>query len=332
MVPSPPMAGTSLTERAVAGTVEAPGAHAARTAREVHSALSTFRHGRGDPTTQLSPPGAAGEFRRATHTPDGPGTIRITWRRTDASSDVVLDVDTWGPGGTWLVAQADAMTGALDRGDPSLEQAPHVVVARAARDGRHVRFGRSADLYHELLPTIIEQRITSGEAVRQWARLCRELGAPAPGPFPELLTPPPAPVLRRQPSWWFHPLGVERTRAQTLIEVARHASTLWSWTELPPADAEQRLQLLRGVGRWTTGSVLGPALGDPDALCVGDYHAKNVVSWALHGRPRGTDEEMLESLRPYAGQRGRVLRLLGSAGITAPKFGPRRRLLPMERW
>ncbi len=329
------MAGTSLTERAVAPSVEAPGGHSARTVRTpraVHSALSPFRHGRGDPTTQITPPGAVGEFHRATHTPDGPGTIRLVWRRADPSNAAVIDVDAWGPGGDWLIERADEMAGALDRGDPSLEHAPHVAVARAARDGRHLRFGRSGDLYHELLPTIIEQRITSGEALRQWARLCRELGEPAPGPIPGLLTPPPASVLRRQPSWWFHPLGIERTRATTLIEVARHASKLWSWADLAPAEAERRLQLLRGVGRWTTGSVLGPALGDPDALCVGDYHAKNVVSWALHGRPRGTDEEMLASLQPYTGQRGRVLRLLGAAGITAPKFGPRRRILPMERW
>ncbi len=57
-----------------------------------------------------------------------------------------------------------------------------------------------------------------------------------------------------------------------------------------------------------------------------------MVAWALHDRPRGTDEEMLASLAPYAGQRGRVLRLLGAAGHAAPKFGPRRRILPMHRW
>ena len=29
--------------------------------------------------------------------------------------------------------------------------------------------GASGDLYHALLPTVIGQRITAGEAVRQWA-------------------------------------------------------------------------------------------------------------------------------------------------------------------
>ena len=47
---------------------------------------------------------------------------------------------------------------------------------------------------------------------------------------------------------------------------------------------------LRGIGEWTIGSVLGPAMGDPDAVAVGDYHLKNTVAWALAGEARATDE------------------------------------------
>jgi 3-methyladenine DNA glycosylase/8-oxoguanine DNA glycosylase len=70
--------------------------------------------------------------------------------------------------------------------------------------------------------------------------------------------------------------------------------------------------------------VAAEAFGDPDAVPIGDFHVKNVVAHALQGNPRGTDDEMLETLRPYAGQRGRVIMWLGLAGISAPKFGPRR--------
>ena len=45
-----------------------------------------------------------------------------------------------------------------------------------------------------------------------------------------------------------------------------------------------------------------------------------------------TDAQMLELLEPYRGQRGRVVRLLLVDGHSAPKFGPRQRLLPMNRW
>ena len=70
------------------------------------------------------------------------------------------------------------------------------------------------------------------------------------------------------------------------------------------------------------------ALGDADAVSLGDYHLPHLVAWALAGKPRGSDELMLELLEPYRGHRGRVLRLLQLAGITAPRFGPR---MPL-RW
>jgi 3-methyladenine DNA glycosylase/8-oxoguanine DNA glycosylase len=85
------------------------------------------------------------------------------------------------------------------------------------------------------------------------------------------------------------------------------------------------------VGPWTAAVTVAVSHGDPDAVPVGDWHAKHVVAWALAGRPRGTDEEMLELLAPYAGQRRRVLDLLGRDGWAAPRFGPGRRLIDVAR-
>ena len=65
------------------------------------------------------------------------------------------------------------------------------------------------------------------------------------------------------------------------------------------------------------------ALGDSDAVSVGDYHLPNLVSWALAGEPRGDDDRMLELLEPYRGQRGRVVRLLERGVRHAPRYGPR---------
>jgi 3-methyladenine DNA glycosylase/8-oxoguanine DNA glycosylase len=293
--------------------------------------LGCYRHGAGDPTTWLDcvgrGPAASGRFVRATWTPDGPATLMIRWRL-----DAPLCAETWGPGSDWLLAQVPAMVGDLDEGASHLELDPHPVVAATARANRHVRFGASATLYHELLATIIEQRITAGEAKRQWARLCRELSEPAPGPFARLLLPPAPDVLRRRPSWWFHPLGIERKRAHALIEVARHAAKMWDWAELEPAEAGRMLRLIPGIGVWTVGCVLAPALGDTDAVPVGDYHVKNTVAWNLVNEARATDERMLELLAPYAGQRGRVVQAITRHGDGAPKFGPKQRVLPMSRW
>ena len=90
------------------------------------------------------------------------------------------------------------------------------------------------------------------------------------------------------------------------------------------------LRLIPGVGPWTVGSVLGPALGDADAVPVGDFHFPHIVAWNLAGEARATDDRMLELLAPYEGQRGRVLRALVRTGQGAPAFGPRRRTLAIQ--
>lgn len=298
--------------------------------RSLRRTLGAHRTGFGDPTTRIDP----GRFVRATVTPDGPGTLLLRWVADPAPVEAAgLTADAWGPGAGWLLDRVDALTGARDRAVAFTD--PHPTVERSLRLTRHTRLGASGGLYHQLLPTILAQRITAGEAIRQWARLCRELGTPAPGPSEVaagLVLPPPPPDLHRRPAWWFHPLGIESKRARALTEVARHADRLWAWADAGPDVAARQLALLPGLGPWTIGSVLGPCLGDPDAVPVGDYHFPNTVAWALAREPRADDDRMLELLAPYAGQRGRVLRALVTTAGSAPSFGPRRRILPMSRW
>jgi 3-methyladenine DNA glycosylase/8-oxoguanine DNA glycosylase len=62
---------------------------------------------------------------------------------------------------------------------------------------------------------------------------------------------------------------------------------------------------------WTSAEARQRAAGDPDAVSVGDYHLKNVVGWALAGKDRSTDEEMLTLLEPFKGHRHRAARLIG---------------------
>ena len=90
---------------------------------------------------------------------------------------------------------------------------------------------------------------------------------------------------------------------------------------------------LPGIGPWTTAEVARLALGDPDAVSVGDLHLPNLVAWMLAGEPRGTDERMLELLAPYEGHRGRVQLLLEASGVHAPRYGPRMevRAIPPDR-
>ena len=311
---------------------------------DIGATLGWYRYGAGDPTTSMTTAGrgsgSRGCFVRGTLTPEGPGTLELTWGAATPDGAAVVEglrglrYRSWGPGGDWLASGAAAMAGADDPGDETLRSAPDPAVAAAARARDGVRFGASRNLYHELLPNIIGQRITVGEAYRQWRELCRSLGEPAPGPFDGLVLPPSPDVLANTPSWWFHPLGIERKRAEPLIEVARHPRKLWEWAACSTdiGTAATMLARLRGIGQWTIGSVLGPALGDPDAVAIGDYHLKNTVGWALAGEARATDERMMELLEPYRGQRGRVTRLLKMNGNGAPRFGPKKRILPMRDW
>jgi 3-methyladenine DNA glycosylase/8-oxoguanine DNA glycosylase len=78
-----------------------------------------------------------------------------------------------------------------------------------------------------------------------------------------------------------------------------------------------------GIGPWTVAEVGRTALGDADAVSVGDYHLPHLVTWALSGERVGTDERMLELLEPYRGQRGRVQRLLEAGAPGPPRRGPR---------
>ena len=282
--------------------------------------LSRFVFGRRDPTARLSP----SDLWRATLTPEGPGTVHIRW------IDDQYSAEAWGPGADWLLRQAPAMLGRDDPGHQFVDA--HPVIMAAQRNHPPVLFGASGTAYHDLLPIIIGQRITGGEALHQWARLVRKLGERAPGPHPDLLLPPRPEVLASQPAWWFHPLGIEAKRAEVLRVAGRYGEQMAAWSAEGAADCARRLAMLPGIGEWTVGSVIALAHGCPDSVAVGDYHVKNIVSWALAGEPRGTDERMLELLQPYVGQRNRVVELLAREGIAAPKFGPRQRILPMSKW
>ena len=64
------------------------------------------------------------------------------------------------------------------------------------------------------------------------------------------------------------------------------------------------------------------AIGDPDALSVGDYHLPSIVGWALI-RQKVDDAGMCELLAPYAGHRYRAAWLLEMSGQGPSRHGPR---------
>ena len=276
---------------------------------DLASTLAPLRHGAGDRTTRLR----GGEAWLAFRTFDGPASLRIT-----ADGPSAVRARSWGAGADRAIDEVAALIGEEDRPDELV--ARHGVLRRLQRQHPGLRLPRTGRVMHALVPSVLEQKVTGTEAFRAYGTLLRRYGEPAPGPA-DLLLPPHPSLLAGLPYQAFHPLGVERRRA----DVIRRAAARAEWLE-GAKDAEQaarRLRSLPGIGPWTTAEVLRSVFGDPDAVSIGDFHVPNSVAWALAREPRADDARMLELLEPYRGQRGRVQRLLEVGRVVAPRYGPR---------
>jgi 3-methyladenine DNA glycosylase/8-oxoguanine DNA glycosylase len=187
-----------------------------------------------------------------------------------------------------------------------------------------LRLPRTGLVLDALVPAILEQRVTGGEAHRAWRGLLRRHGEPAPGPAPDgMRVMPDADGLLAVPAWDWHRLGVDLKRQRAIRAAATVAARMEQCVELPLADAVARLRLIPGVGVWTAAETAQRALGHPDEVSVGDFHLHDLVVHALTGEARGDDARMLQLLEPWAGHRQRVVRLIEVSGVSKPKFGPR---------
>jgi len=272
--------------------------------------VPTLGIGRGDPTIATED-GAWIAIRTTT----GPATLRITGR------DDVIDAEAWGPGAGAALELAPELVGACD--DPTGFDPKHDLIRRLVREHPTIRITRSRQIVDSLVRAVLGQKVTGKEAKRSYARMTRAQGTAAPGPHPDLLLPPDPEWLATLDYSAFHSWGVERRRAETILEVARRTKRLDEALTMPLPDAYRRITALKGIGPWSAAWVGLQALGDADAVMVGDYHLPNTVAWGLAGEPRGDDDRMLELLELFAPHRGRVTRLLKAAGIKAPKYGPR---------
>ncbi len=286
-------------------------------ALDLRRTLGIHRRGPGDPSLRFE---ASGSAWRASRTPEGPVTLFLEAR------DGVLRARGWGPGSAWALARVEGLAGLDD--DPAALVPRHPAVERAAGRLRGLRIGRSGNVLEALVPAILEQKVIGEEARRAWVGLVRRYGEDAPGP-PGLRLPPTPETLAGLPYYAYHPFGVEQRRADLIRAVSRSAPRLEALVgeaSAPDGDPARAYGVLRrfpGIGPWTAAEVGIRAFGDADAVSLGDFHLPSMVSWALAGEPRGTDQRMLELLEPYRGQRGRVLRLLELSGGGPPRRAPR---------
>jgi 3-methyladenine DNA glycosylase/8-oxoguanine DNA glycosylase len=253
----------------------------------------------------------------ATRTPAGVATLHV------ARENGHVATRAWGPGAEWAVAHAARLCGEQD--DDSGFAPTHPALARMHREARGMRMPRTHAVFEALVPSVLAQQVTSEEAHESYKHMVNALGEPAPGPM-RLKLPPSPRVLAQTPYWAFHRFGVERRRADVIIRAARSAKRLEEIVGMDLVSAYRRMLAFPGVGPWTAARVAMTALGDADAVPLGDYHLPHSIGWLFDGTPRSTDERMLEILEPYRGHRARVVRMVLQMGVGAPRFGPRKPL------
>ncbi|TFE48308.1 DNA-3-methyladenine glycosylase 2 family protein [Streptomyces sp. ICN441] len=279
--------------------------------------LGPLRRGPGDPTFRTAPDGSVW---RATRTPAGPGTLRVRAKGT------AVHAAAWGRGAEWLLEQLPAMLGDLD--DPAAFEPRHRLVAASHRRRAGLRLTRTGLVLENLIPSILEQKVTTDEAYRAWRLLVRKYGEPAPGPCPDRMhVMPDARTWAMIPSWEWHRAGVDDKRASTILRAVRVARRMEEAASMEPGAAMARLELIPGIGPWTSAETIQRSNGAPDAITVGDLHLPRIVGYALAGDRDADDAVMLELLAPYAGQRHRAARFILLGGQVPPRRTPK-----MPRW
>lgn len=278
---------------------------------DLQRSLSPLVRGNADRTIRL----ARDRAWWTTRTSAGAATVALT------QVGGRVEAEAWGPGADEALGRVPDLFG------PSTDSFvgdPDARVGRLARQQPGIRILRTGSVFDALVAAILEQKVTDTEAHRAWNGLVRMHGEPAPGPSDTGLRMFPAPAtLAALPYWAYHEIGLERRRADLIRTIAARPRAIESITGLTWDEARARLVAVPGIGPWTAAEVAFRALGDVDAVSVGDFHLPNLVAWALAGEPRADDARMLALLEPFRGRRALVIRLLESASISIPRYGPR---------
>ena len=279
---------------------------------DIAGTLTRVRRGPHDPQIRIQ----EREIWWATRTPAGSATLRL-----EVGSHKV-EASAWGHGAAAVLERVPDLIGLNDDHDGF--QPEHPVVRRWLEDHPGIRVPRTRAVYETLVASILEQRVTMFEARRAQEQVIERWGELAPGPgIVELRLSPDPRVLAGAAPYDLHLMGVEQERADAVRRVAASATFLDGLVELPPEQAVAHLVETPGVGPWSAAEVALVALGDADAVPLGDAQLPATVTFALTGHAIDDDAAMLEVLEPFAGHRARVLLLMEAAGIRPPERGPR---------
>ena len=211
------------------------------------------------------------------------------------------------------------------RDDPAAFVPRHRLVHAAHRRRPGLRLTRTGLVLESLIPSVLEQKVTTDEAYRAWRLLRPQYGEPAPGPHRRrsaMHVMPDAAHLGAHPVLGLAPRG--RRRQARLHHPARGPR------RPPPGGgrgdgarpaAAPACELIPGIGPWTAAETLQRSNGAPDAVTIGDLHLPGIVGYALAGDRDADDAAMLRAPRPVR----------GPAPPRGPPHPPRGRTPPRRR-
>jgi 3-methyladenine DNA glycosylase/8-oxoguanine DNA glycosylase len=279
--------------------------------------LSVLQHGAGDPCHRVA---AGGTVWRASRMPTGPVSYRIAARTPHE-----ITAEAWGPGAAELIAALPTLLGSRDQ--PEQFEPRNELLRNAHRHFVGLRVPATGRVLEALIPAVLEQKVIGLDAAAAWRRLVTRFGELAPGPAPAgMRVPPTAQEWMALASWDWHQAGVDQRRATTARACATYADKLERAAAAHPDDPAavyRLLEALPGVGPWTAAQVGHRALGDADALPIGDYHLASLTGWALAGGTLAEDA-VLAFYEPWRPHRYRVVRLLElTPSAHPPRRGPR---------
>jgi len=262
-----------------------------------------------DPTASLS------EFRlcKAFFSENGPSTVEIVPESGGASIRVS------GPDRSEVLERLLASFG---RDDGYAAFAPeHALVSRMHRRLPGLRLFAVPWLFDIACSMVLQQRVRFVDAAKSWRLIANKYGSRTPDGLSAF---PSAGAVASMESWQLEELGADGKRTRTMIVLAREFKRRPLTFDTPFAEARSMLLRIPGIGPWSAEYILGYGLADPDALPTGDLFLPHTVAYAFTGATRGSDELMVETLEQFRGQRFRVIRLIGEAGIGVPRnYSPR---------
>ena len=138
-------------------------------------------------------------------------------------------------------------------------------IRRLHRSQPGLRLLRMPWLHDMTCSAILQQRIRTVDAMRDWRRIARKWGAAGPLGLQAF---PAAESLAQVAQFELQALGIDAQRSRTLLRFAQESRFLPLKTEMTFSQLRQHLERIPGIGPWTTETVLGYGAADPDAYLL----------------------------------------------------------------